>query len=76
MLTENHEEAERARAGSRPVIAGTLDEVRATVEEYADAGVDELIVPGFNLGPPAEAKATLDRFLTAVAGRRAGAPVT
>ena len=75
VLTENHEEAERARAGSRPVIAGTLDEVRATVEEYADAGVDELIVPGFNLGPPAEAKATLDRFLTAVAGRRAGAPV-
>jgi len=69
LITDDAQAAERARAAGRPMIAGTLDEVRATVQEYADAGVDELIIPGFNLGPPDQAKATLDQFITRVAGR-------
>ncbi|MGI8551828.1 MAG: LLM class F420-dependent oxidoreductase, partial [Dehalococcoidia bacterium] len=37
---------ETARTSGRmPLIAGNVDEVRQIVQEYADAGVDELIVP-------------------------------
>ncbi len=59
---------ERARASApRPVIAGTLDQVRAIVGDYAAAGVDELIIPDFTLGRGAEKKQTMDRFINEVA---------
>ena len=57
----------RAAAGDRPSIVGTPEEVAAVVADYAAAGVDELIVPDFNLGSPAEKRAALDRFVEEVA---------
>jgi F420-dependent oxidoreductase-like protein len=50
-------------------IIGTLDEVRETVRAFADIGVDELIVPDFNLGDQKRKIEVLDRFITDVAGR-------
>lgn len=50
-------------------IIGTPAEVRATVAEYEAAGVDELIVPDFTLGPREQKIATLDTFIGEVAGR-------
>ena len=54
-------------AGGRPMIAGNVEEVRQVVRAYADAGVDELIVPDFTLGPRDQKLATLDRFIEEVA---------
>lgn len=59
----------KAAAVQRPAIVGTPDEVRDIVQAYADAGVDELIVPDFTLGPTAAKLATLDTFMQHVAGR-------
>ena len=53
----------------RPKIVGTPSEVREIVDAYADAGVDELIVPDFTLGPHAQKLATMDTFMREVAGR-------
>ncbi len=54
---------ERVRASGRPVLGGSPADLRAAVEQYAAAGVHELIIPGFNLGRTLEEKlATLDRF--------------
>ncbi|MCB1683923.1 MAG: LLM class F420-dependent oxidoreductase [Pseudomonadales bacterium] len=50
-------------------IIGTPAEVKDIVQAYAAAGVDELIVPDFTLGPREQKIATLDRFITDVAGR-------
>jgi F420-dependent oxidoreductase-like protein len=52
-----------------PSIVGTPAEIKDIVAEYADAGVDELIVPDFTLGDKAQKIATLDRFMHDVAGR-------
>jgi F420-dependent oxidoreductase-like protein len=51
----------------RAAIVGTPDEVAGVVQGYADAGVDELIVPDFTLGPPARRADTLDLFMERVA---------
>ena len=51
----------------RPVIAGTAGRVRDVVAAYAEAGVDELIVPDFTLGSGAQKLDALDRFLDEVA---------
>ncbi|MEZ5558142.1 MAG: TIGR03560 family F420-dependent LLM class oxidoreductase [Pseudomonadales bacterium] len=53
----------------QPHLIGTVDEIRDLVAEYEAAGVDELIVPDFTLGPRPQKIATLDRFITEVAGR-------
>lgn len=50
-------------------LLGSVDEIRALVDQYARIGVDELIVPDFTLGDMAQKTATLDRFITEVAGR-------
>jgi len=62
---------ERMRAAKiqQPHLIGTIEEIRAQVAEYARIGVDELIVPDFTLGDMAQKTATLDRFITEVAGR-------
>ncbi len=52
----------------RPVIVGNAEQVQQTVREYAEAGVDELIVPDFTLGPWSQKRETLDRFIEEVAG--------
>jgi hypothetical protein len=43
------EQAERL-AAIRPAIGGTAEQLRDVVGRYAEAGVDELIVPDFTLG--------------------------
>ena len=50
-------------------IIGTPAEVKEIVADYEAAGVDELIVPDFTLGPREQKIATLDTFITDVAGR-------
>ena len=57
----------RSRDIGRPVIVGNVAEVQETVRAYAEAGVDELIVPDFTLGPMDAKLATLDRFIGEVA---------
>jgi alkanesulfonate monooxygenase SsuD/methylene tetrahydromethanopterin reductase-like flavin-dependent oxidoreductase (luciferase family) len=57
----------RSRPLGRPTIVGNADEVREIVRAYRDAGVDELIVPDFTLGPREQKLATLDRFIREVA---------
>lgn len=48
-------------------IVGTPEEVVETVSRYKDAGADELIVPGFNLGSTSRSKDTCDLFINEVA---------
>ncbi len=57
----------RARGAAPAMIAGSVDELRQTVEAYAETGVDELIVPDFNLGPRERKLPVLDRFIQEVA---------
>jgi hypothetical protein len=55
------------RGSGRPAIAGTGPQIRAMVEQYTEAGVDELIIPGFNLGRTAtETIAVMDKFANEV----------
>jgi hypothetical protein len=52
------------------VIAGNSDEVAAVVQEYINAGVDEIVIPDFNLGRTIEAKQdVMDRFMKDVVQR-------
>jgi F420-dependent oxidoreductase-like protein len=62
---------ERMRAAKiqQPHLIGSVEEIRALVADYERIGVDELIVPDFTLGNQAQKIATLDRFITEVAGR-------
>ena len=53
----------------QPSIIGTPEEVRQTVAEYAQAGVNELIVPDFTMGSKEQKLATMDTFIKQVAGR-------
>ena len=68
-LCDSEAEADqrRARRIPRPTLIGTVDQLRDEVQAYVDAGVDELIVPDFNLGEPAAKDDVLDRFLSEVA---------
>lgn len=59
----------RAANLERPHIVGTPAEIREQMQAYRTLGVDEFIVPGFNLGSVDEQIATLDRFIHEVAGR-------
>ena len=52
----------RERDVGRPIILGTPAEVVDIVAAYADVGVDELIIPDFNLGDPAHRAESLDLF--------------
>ncbi len=52
-----------------PANVGTVAEIKDIVAAYADAGVNELIVPDFTLGDAAQKRATMDRFIQEVAGR-------
>ena len=57
----------RDMALGSPVIAGTPAEVTEIVGRYADAGAQELIIPGFTLGPASRSKETCDLFINEVA---------
>lgn len=67
MLTDDQEAVQRARASGRPVVAGTVDQVRETIAEYQEAGVGEFIVPDFTLGTGEQRRAVLDTFINEVA---------
>ncbi len=67
-FTETDADAERlADTLPRPVLAGTVGRLRDVVAAYAEAGLDELIVPDFTLGSGAQKTEALDRFLDEVA---------
>ena len=60
---------DRVRAGGRPVIGGTAEQVRATIAEYQAAGVQEIIIPDFTVGRGPVRLANYDRFMDEVASR-------
>lgn len=67
VLTDDAAMVERMKAAGRPIIGGNGAQVRALVEQYAEAGVDELIIPDFNLGRTvADKTAVMDRFASEV----------
>jgi F420-dependent oxidoreductase-like protein len=67
-LTDDDAEGERlARAVPRPVMAGTPERLRDVVAAYAEAGLDELIVPDFTLGSGARRREALDTVIDEVA---------
>lgn len=66
-LTDDQAEVERTRASGRPVIAGNADQVRATIQEYVDANVQEIIIPDFNLGRGEAKRERMDRFIQEIA---------
>ena len=67
ILSDDPAAVERARVPGRPLIAGNVEQVQEVVRAYQDAGVDELIVPDFNLGQGEQRTAVLDRFISEVA---------
>ncbi len=56
----------RTRDVGRPTILGTPAEVVDIVAAYEAAGVDELIIPDFNLRDPAYKRETMDLFMEQV----------
>ena len=68
-LSEDEEwlAGKRGQDIGRPVIVGNPDEVTDIVARYRDAGIDEVIVPEWNMGPMARRKDTLDLFIERVA---------
>lgn len=62
---------ERMRGTQTPMakIVGTAAELRDVVAAYAEAGVDELIVPDFTLGHGKAKKRAMDRLIGEVASR-------
>jgi len=67
-LSEDGAVLERARQmPADRTIAGGVDEVKRAVQEYVDAGVDEFIMPDFNLGRGERKIAAYDAFIQKVA---------
>ena len=59
----------RENAPFSPLLTGDASSIHDQVKAYADAGIDELIVPDFNLGEGDEKLAALDRILACAPGR-------
>ena len=57
----------RERGSPMPANIGGVPQIVDAVGTYRDAGVDEFIVPAFNLGGKDRQKDTLDRFIEDVA---------
>lgn len=57
----------RDRDIPRPSLIGTPDQLQEQLAAFVDLGVDEVIVPDFNLGAPEARNDVLDRFLAEVA---------
>ena len=49
LVTDDSAAAEEAKAQNPRLLAGSASELQAVVQEYIDAGVDELVVPIFQL---------------------------
>ena len=68
MMTDNDDRLGRERASGRPVLGGSNDAIRQTVQAYVDAGVDEIIIPDFTLGSNASQRTEqMDRFIEEIA---------
>ena len=64
VLSDDAALVERVRASGRPVVGGNAEQVGATLRDFAAAGVDELIIPDFNLPRDVAQKTQiLDRFM-------------
>ena len=57
----------RERGIERPSLIGTADQLKDQLAEFVELGVDEVIIPDFNLGEPAKRNDVLDRFIEEVA---------
>lgn len=67
-LTDDEAILERARQmPADRTIAGGVDEVKRVMQEYAEAGVDEFIMPDFNLGRGERKLGAFDTFIEKVA---------
>jgi F420-dependent oxidoreductase-like protein len=67
-LTDDPDEAEgMVRAAPMPAIAGTPAQLRDVVAAYAEAGLDELIVPDRTLGTGGRKLEAMDRLIGDVA---------
>ncbi|MDP7067025.1 MAG: LLM class flavin-dependent oxidoreductase, partial [Acidimicrobiales bacterium] len=68
-IAESEEKLERFRDQDfgRATIVGTPTEVVDIVGDYAEAGLDELIVPDFTFGPLDRKKESMDLFIEYVA---------
>ena len=69
-ITDDPAEAEKTREQNPRALAGSASEVQALVQRYIDAGVDELVVPIFQLRNDQNtdrAKASADQFQSEVA---------
>ena len=67
-LTDGADDADserrmRENAPFSPLLTGGPDQIYEQVKAYSEAGIDELIVPDFNLGRGAEKLDALDRIL-------------
>jgi alkanesulfonate monooxygenase SsuD/methylene tetrahydromethanopterin reductase-like flavin-dependent oxidoreductase (luciferase family) len=69
LVTDDRARAERfvERAGTRPAVAGPPSAFAEQVAAWADAGVDEVIVPDWHLGPVEGRPELLDALRAAVA---------
>ncbi len=65
-ITDDEELVKRLAGSGRPVIAGNVARVRDIIAAYRDAGVDEIIIPDWNLGPRERRFATMDQFVNEV----------
>ena len=70
-MSDDESYLERMRSANipQPHLIGTPEQIRGEMDAYVSLGVDEFIVPAFNLGDVDRQIATLDRFITEVAGR-------
>ena len=66
-ITDDETTAERRPAGGPPVLAGPPEQLAEVVHEYAEAGLDELIVPDATLGQGKEKHDRMDLLIEEVA---------
>ena len=68
-LCDSEDEAQRLRDRDigRPSLIGTPAQIQEQLEAFAEMGVDEIIVPDFNLGEPARKDEIAERFLAEAA---------
>ncbi len=57
----------RERGIPRPALIGTAPQLQEQMAAFVEMGVDEVIIPDFNLGEPPARDELLDRFLAEVA---------
>ena len=64
---EGENDGSKERAMPMATLGGSIAALKEIVAEYAEAGIDELIVPAFNLGDHSSRIRIYDRFLNEVA---------